>query len=197
MPPTLMIDDAYDERGILRDGFAVRIPVRLRDAIPDNLTEVQRSVADDGQRFRVTDGAGNDGLTLHRPGWRVCDGISRSDREQARLEADADAANAWRTPGGGSPETGFGSRGPRQFDPDDPDDSDNKADLVGEGAPQQVKGWKWRQRATRYATEPDGRRSAMPRDGMTVGGVARNHQQNMAGVYADYDASLKNAWRAL
>ena len=69
-------DDDFDERGILKDGRRVRVPLHMMDS-------VQRSVAI--SRAGVTDAFGNGGLALHRPGARYASvrGINDADLEDA------------------------------------------------------------------------------------------------------------------
>jgi hypothetical protein len=83
-------DDAFDERGLLRDGAVYRVPMHLRDSL---LTPLQRAVAED----RIARDLGlSDALAAHKPGYRLGDSIS----ERAKLSAyDAmvnDMSNAWR-----------------------------------------------------------------------------------------------------
>src|SRR5262245_40992348 len=46
-------DDLFDERGLLRDGARIRIPMMMRDS--DGLTDLQRSVRDEFAPTRVVD----------------------------------------------------------------------------------------------------------------------------------------------
>ena len=56
-------DDAFDERGLLRDGHKNRVPLTMRDA----MSPLQREIAI--QRARITDGNGNwDEFAFSRPG---------------------------------------------------------------------------------------------------------------------------------
>ncbi len=66
--PVLDIDDddsPLDARGMLKDGRTFRVRMHARDS-------VQAAIAAD--RRRVVDGAGNDGLALHKPGPRRLEG---------------------------------------------------------------------------------------------------------------------------
>ena len=60
-------DDLFDERGLLRDGGRIRVPMMMRDS-DDGLTTLQRSVRDATAPLRVVDAFGNSGLALSRPG---------------------------------------------------------------------------------------------------------------------------------
>ena len=62
-------DDDLDERGLLRDGRRIRVPMMMRDSA-DGLTDLQRSVRDHFAPARVVDAFGDSGLALHRPGSR-------------------------------------------------------------------------------------------------------------------------------
>ena len=62
-------DDDLDERGLLRDGRRIRVPMMMRDSA-DGLTDLQRSVRDHFAPARVVDAFGNSGLALHKPGPR-------------------------------------------------------------------------------------------------------------------------------
>jgi hypothetical protein len=96
-------DDQFDERGIVRDGGVVRVPLYLRDGITPNpdLTPTQRSVAQHARRFadgrqRLHDGRGH--APGNRPGF-VFDTIDRATVdavEQARADYQDDLVNAWR-----------------------------------------------------------------------------------------------------
>jgi hypothetical protein len=60
-------DDAFDERGILRDGRSVRVSMQMRDAAMTRHTGQRQQTS---SKNRITDGTGNP-LGLHRPGWRI------------------------------------------------------------------------------------------------------------------------------
>ena len=57
---------------------------------------------------RVTDGGGNGGLALQRPGFRLIDGPMNDAKEQAYREYETKLVNAWRHgavgPGKGPPD---------------------------------------------------------------------------------------------
>jgi hypothetical protein len=98
--------DPLDERGLLKDGHRLRIPMTMRDS----MNSMQRAVAKDreAQRpLRVVDELGNDGLALCRPGSRhltagsaTADSAVLAVQQQNVLNAyramvDA-GSNAWR-----------------------------------------------------------------------------------------------------
>ena len=90
----------YDEFGNVT---TARIPMMLRDAAMRDADrrEVQRQIKADRQR--VVDGAGNDGLALHRPGSRFAADAGLYDAAaKAYSEMVTRSENAWRDgPGGG------------------------------------------------------------------------------------------------
>ena len=73
-----------DDDDILQDGEVLRVPLYLMDGQPNpDLSPLQRDV---GRRYasaRITDGAGDSGLALHRPGYRVADGVPRDHSHYA------------------------------------------------------------------------------------------------------------------
>jgi hypothetical protein len=48
------------------------------------------------RRARVTDGGGNIGLSLQRPGFRIADSTMSDDKEAAYREYETELVNAWR-----------------------------------------------------------------------------------------------------
>ena len=81
------LDDnhAYDENGILKDGHALRVPLRMMDAM-------QKDVYEHFSRAKVTDGAGDSDLGLHRPGFRISNTITRDRSVYAAYDAAAEVA---------------------------------------------------------------------------------------------------------
>ena len=75
--------EAHDRHGIIRDGVIVRVPMQMRDS----------AAVDPRLRFtsarRVTDGTGQGGLNLHRPGFRLAAGDARKTtvRDSAFLQS--------------------------------------------------------------------------------------------------------------
>jgi hypothetical protein len=53
-------DDAFDRHGTLRNGFSMRVPTTMRDAMRARDAKPQ-----------FTDGHSTDPLALQRPGWRI------------------------------------------------------------------------------------------------------------------------------
>jgi len=80
-------DDAFDDRGVLKDGRSMRVPMRLMDAA-------------DLPRIRDADGS-----PLGQPGFMVADKF-RDARQVLYDEYDAAISEQWR-----SPPTGVGSHG--------------------------------------------------------------------------------------
>jgi len=96
-------DDLFDERGLLRDGERIRVPMMMRDS----LTDLQRSVRDATAPLRVVDAFGNSGLALSRPGARyLAAGKHTPDHavlvvrdhecREARDQYIADLQDAWK-----------------------------------------------------------------------------------------------------
>jgi len=81
------LDDnhAYDENGILKDGHALRVPLRMLDAM-------QKDAHEHFSRAKVTDGAGDSDLGLHRPGFRISNTITRDRSVYAAYDAAAEVA---------------------------------------------------------------------------------------------------------
>jgi len=81
------LDDnhAYDENGILKDGHALRVPLRMMDAM-------QKDAHEHFSRAKVTDGAGDSDLGLHRPGFRISNTITRDRSVYAAYDAAAEVA---------------------------------------------------------------------------------------------------------
>jgi hypothetical protein len=89
-------DDAFDSRGVLRDGRTTRVSMQTRDASRRKAREsdMLRDV-NVNNRARVTtrivDGNGNGGLALNRPGYRINTGDSSARQKSL---ADAYAADS-------------------------------------------------------------------------------------------------------
>jgi hypothetical protein len=81
------LDDnhAYDENGILKDGHALRVRLRMMDAM-------QKDAHEHFSRAKVTDGAGDSDLGLHRPGFRISNTITRDRSVYAAYDAAAEVA---------------------------------------------------------------------------------------------------------
>jgi len=95
-------DDLFDERGLLRDGARIRIPMMMRDS-----ADLQRSVRDHFAPARVVDAFGDAGAGLHRPGSRCLvagpgtvdhakQAMADHMRREARDQHIADLRDAWK-----------------------------------------------------------------------------------------------------
>ena len=101
MPKTQIIkgEEDFDENGILRDGGRYRVDVRMTDSLG-------RAVAKQVSKQHLTDGYGDAGLALNRPGFRALSGGAPKTQAawDALNKATADAyalderwkASAWR-----------------------------------------------------------------------------------------------------
>jgi hypothetical protein len=81
-------DDAFDERGVLRDGHRFRVPLMMQDAM-------QRDIA--SHAARLHDGRG--GPVGHRPGFIYSTDAATQDVAQAYAEYAQQARDAWKSPG--------------------------------------------------------------------------------------------------
>jgi len=98
-------DDATSKNDddILRDGEVLHVPLYLMDGQPNpNLSPLQRDVGEHAvrnaaRRAQVTDGAGNSGWGLHKPGFRISSTITR---DRSIYDAyDAEMASAYKNVG--------------------------------------------------------------------------------------------------
>ena len=84
-------DDAFDERGLLRDGARYRVPMAMRDS-----GTVQAAIAA-ARQVPVTDASGDSGLGLHKPGnRRLSDASSYDAAEQAYDAMCRASSEAWK-----------------------------------------------------------------------------------------------------
>jgi hypothetical protein len=74
-------DDAFDERGVLRDGHSTRLPLMMRDSLQD---DIARSTAG---RSRLEDSAGR--RPGNRPGFVFDSSGSNAETRKAYAEHDA------------------------------------------------------------------------------------------------------------
>jgi hypothetical protein len=102
-------DDNFDEHGLLKDGHVYRPPGGLmmmdsdsaRDRRIAALIDARHAHGDRGA-MRITDAAGNDGLALHRPGYRCLlqDTAGRQavadELQRAHDAYERDLTTAWR-----------------------------------------------------------------------------------------------------
>jgi hypothetical protein len=82
-------DDAFDERGCLKDGHKLHVPMQFRDS--------NRGIAD-APRLRFADGR-TDVPVGTRPGFIVSD-AAQATRDQAYRQMCDELRNAWRQPTG-------------------------------------------------------------------------------------------------
>jgi hypothetical protein len=83
-------DDAFDERGVLRDGHSTRLPLMMRDSLQDDIARhatVRSSLHDSANR-----------LPGHRPGFVFDSSGSNVERQKAYEEQDAYLRDAWMHP---------------------------------------------------------------------------------------------------
>jgi len=94
---------------VAKDGEAVRVPMFFKDedGLPgrrvflddDGEIEVADWQADVIRDAKVAHALGlEDGLDLHKPGFRLCDAAGHEAKAKAYLQAVQDAENAWRQP---------------------------------------------------------------------------------------------------
>ena len=95
-------DNDFDERGILKDGRRLHVPLMMMDSVDDPLQRDERQRA---RRFGLKNAA-----DLRRPGFRFqTDAAGRDARARAYQDYENSQVEAWR-----SPPTGAGSSGPRR-----------------------------------------------------------------------------------
>jgi hypothetical protein len=87
-------DEAFDERGILKDGRSTRVSMRFRDS----LSPLQKAVAADtaARTNKITDGRGGDANSLHRPGFRVSAGDARQKVADAYARYETELCNRYK-----------------------------------------------------------------------------------------------------
>jgi hypothetical protein len=84
-------EDEALENGILKDGYAVSVPLMMRDG----LTPLQRSVAEHSLAMRLHDGHG--GAVGHKPGFVYSTDASLNDAREAAYRAyDAEQRDAYK-----------------------------------------------------------------------------------------------------
>jgi len=166
-------DDENFETVIGVDGRPVRI---VRDgrvlrtsmfAKDSMMTPVQRAVRDDAERHRIVDAFGGSS-GLNRPGFRFSSNVFSRDAaivEYARYEDEI--SNAWR-----SPQTGAGEE----------EDEEEVDRVVAETE-------------RHYGSNPIPRKRPPRTDSLPVDQMVRDHRQNMARLYDQYNHDVANAWR--
>lgn len=214
-------DDAFDERGLLRDGATYRASVTLMDAAPAPRTDKRRPLL-----ARIGDGT-NSPVGLNKPGWRVPSrdaeaqwprhGISIADRQKvldAREQYDAQLTSAWRNPLGlkdaDDPIIGAGERGGRG--------GRGLKQTIGEGEEGSVCTVKNSRYAAYFGAPGHVKNGICTPDELngngdddddddntvnqtsdakhhTVDALQRHHDQKLDPLYDDYDHELTQKWR--
>jgi hypothetical protein len=210
------VTQATNRDGSLRDTFRMRVPTTFRDVMqgrdasrrkPDKTGQAPGDICTiDGREGRlvtvsgqlqcvalqssdslVTDGHGNSGLNLQRPGFRLSTGDSRQQQvvDAAYTNYERQLCNRYKLHDGEqlcgrcggegflNGEECSRCQGSGVVDEDDFDTDDTKGkSLFGSG-------------------NGHGRSD----DGRSTDQTMRDHQQNMARLYADHDRELAEAWR--
>jgi hypothetical protein len=87
-------DDPFDERGVLKDGRRLRVPMSAMDG-------VQRAIAADlARRVRLRFADGSSDPVGHRPGFIIAEDNGRAVIDAAYRESVRELQLAWRKPGG-------------------------------------------------------------------------------------------------
>jgi hypothetical protein len=166
-------NDAYDDDGILKDGRTVRVSMQMRDA-----TMMHRANS-------VTDGTG-DSLGLHRPGYRVIgDTVARDAKANALRDYEKRLTSAWRDDNG---------------DPDDDGDDNGVGSIEFMGAQE---GDLCTVRNAQYPLSfgsPGHIRNGIctpdsPRRSRSAADPASDSANERRRALADYDRTLREAWR--
>jgi hypothetical protein len=161
---------------ILKDHGRLRVPMYFRDGrINPNLTDVQRAVATNRP---LIDCSG------HRPGFAfVNDAATREARARMYAMKDVEYENAWRGPNATCPSCqGSGEA----------DDGSECETCRGEGV---VNASYETQEAYRNTATHHKSLLRHRADNRSVSQMVRDHQTNMAAVYAAYDRDLTESWR--
>jgi len=109
-------DDAFDERGVLRDGCRSRTPMWAMDSLQKAVAAGAGRVASTYEEEEEADAMTTDAqLAMHRPGYRTSTHVSDDAAVEAYRQYVADQANAWRKRDGQPPgsyprSAGVGSR---------------------------------------------------------------------------------------
>jgi len=84
---------------VLRPFESMRVPLQMMDSVDNSRAAIERAKAATyraGEKVglhnrpdaRITDGAGDSGLALHRPGYRVADGVPRDHSHYATYDEE-------------------------------------------------------------------------------------------------------------
>ena len=193
-------EDALDDRGTLRDGRRVRLPMMLRDGYggaPDHRPSYAYTRSNFRPRARVHDGAG--GKVGHRPGFVYDRDVYARDATVVEYDRyDQALVDAWK----GNDREGYSacSEGAKATgdamtvdeaysDEDGGDDGDDNADeTVARATTHSESGWP-SERTYRQA------RRRRETDHRTVDQMIRDHETSMAAIYTAYDRELSETWR--
>jgi hypothetical protein len=167
----------FDRNGLLKNGRSFRVRTTMMDAMPRDLREHSR-------RPLITDDAGRGGLALNRPGFRVMldDAAGAHAKEVAYRRADAEMVEAWRN----LPTDAANSRVCPECDGSglDENSEDDCPFCGGTGVVDDD-----------YESKADDVASRRGNDSRSVNQIVRDHQANMARIYADHDCKLSESWR--
>jgi hypothetical protein len=92
-------DDAFDERGILKDGKLMRVPMRFMDSLQRDVrahfADAAGATITTDATTTVVDAFGASGLALHKPGSRYLHSGERSIDHAVQVTRDAERAAAY------------------------------------------------------------------------------------------------------
>ena len=164
-------DDAFDHQGALRDGCTMRVPTTMRDAIPKPL---------------ITDGYGNSGLALQRPGFRL-----RTDATRQQVVADSYAAYER------SLVTAYLGDVEKQctecFGEGKDEDGKTCSTCGGDGVEADER--ERDRRPSNYGSGNEPARRNYYHRSVSLDQLRRDHQTNMAKLRAQHDFELSQQWR--
>jgi DnaJ-class molecular chaperone len=179
--------DAFDEKGILKDGKTVRTSLFMMDG----LSPVQRAVAQ-SSAARVTDGEGGT-QGLSRPGFRIADADAPlRARDAARADYERELTRAWR--GNRSCADAAAERLCPDCDGSGEIDGEECGSCGGTGMPAYEGNAEEAERNTETHHEGLGRNRRRV-DHRTVQQAMRDHQNKMADIYDKLDHELSETWR--
>lgn len=167
-------DALHRDGSTLRDGFTARIATQFRDAAASR------------HRPLITDGYGNSGLTLQRPGFRL-----RTDATRQQVVADSYAAyeRSLVTAYLGDVE----NQCPECFGEGEDEDGKTCSTCGGDGVEADE-----RERDRRPSNYGSGNEPARRNDyhrSVSLDQLRRDHQTNMAKLRAQHDFELSQQWR--
>jgi hypothetical protein len=186
-------DDAFDSRGLLKDGHRYRVPTKLMDSA--------------NQRARITDATGGT-AGLGRPGYRIpvsdspLVALAAANRRQAAYDSYERAlVNAWKAKDAAPDETESDDEGAicTVMNDDYPLYYGSPGHIrngicVPDDLEDDIQDAKRRRKPDDDEEEED---IADPQSdrARTVDQQARDHKARMARIYADHDQQLREAWR--